>query len=374
MTQRKSILTVVFLIAGIALPLISCNTAIKEVIAERNADATATAELVQRATINAVTTQIGAGPFISTANAMQAQMKTASAAFPKTRAALQTQMASEPTSPPTHATMPPVSPAPSAAPISAIITFTVAPTTTLKLGDTITAVWETRATQTVLCPYVMTPTGPYEQTAACVDVPLSGSHSFTIQASDLIWDGILLRVANQNENERALMPLVLGCQGLRDWFMSPPRASCPENAPLASKGLAQPFENGWMLWTENPNRLYVFYNESFTHGTFEFRENAAAFTPDNATENTNVAPPPDLFAPVGTFGEIWQNKIDGFADVRARLGWGTSPATNVDATYQCARSNPSFRLWTCYLNAPSGQVWMLRPDSSAQVHFLWSAQ
>jgi hypothetical protein len=57
--------------------------------------------------------------------------------------------------------------------------------------------------------------------------------------------------------------------------------------------------------------------------------------------------------------------------VRQRLGWATGPELAFETAYQCELATAYYRLWSCYLLGPGGKVLYLRPDSSAQVRFLW---
>lgn len=384
MSQTKSVFAFTLRIAFIACILIGCNSTAKNVAAEQHANETVAAELAKQATIRAVVTDVGAGPLIGTANALPQQMKTQSAAFPKTRAAMQTQMASTltDTNTPTpvatrsmqgNATPTPIElPAPIPPPASDMITFTVAPTTTQKLGDTVTAAWQAQGIQAVLCPYVMTPTGPVEKTAACADVPLTGTKTLTIEQDALAWDGLLLRVAGAEHSERVLIPLVIGCQGLRDWFMTPAPARCPQDHAVLSSAAFQPFERGFMVWTKNPDRFYVFTNHTPTSGAFEMLDARYSYKPGaSPDQRVGETPPPGLFEPVSGFGQIWRGELHGIENVRARLGWATAPESAFDTAYQCEMQNSFFRLWRCYLRAPDGKVWRLAPDSTAQAHFLW---
>lgn len=256
-----------------------------------------------------------------------------------------------------------------------IIAFRVVPTTTLAVGEVVRATWQARGDTAVLCPYVMTPSGPNEQTADCANVPLAGTRDITIQENKLHWNGLSLRVTNGPTTERALIPLVLGCRGLRDWFFEPAPPTCPEAAPLVSRAAVQFFERGMMIWMQNPDRFYVFYNDTPTSGTFDWRDAPYTFhagaSPDN---RVNEPPPPGRVEPVSGFGQIWRGEMEGFDNVRARLGWATAPEFSFDTAYQCAMPNPAFRLWTCYVRAPDGKILRLRPDSTAQVRFIWEEQ
>lgn len=255
---------------------------------------------------------------------------------------------------------------------SAIISFTAVPTTTLALGDQIQLRWRTRSGQVALCPYIMTPQGPAEQARDCSKESQEGSKNISVTEKDLVWNGMLLRVTTGQTTERSLVPLTLGCQGLRNWFFSPSPAKCPETLPQNSSAAAQPFEHGLMLWTQEPDRFYIIYDAAMQSGVFESATAPYSFragaSPDNRVGET---PPSGRYEPISGFGQVWRSEIEGLQNIRERLGWATAPEYSFNTAYQCELPNPTFRLWTCYLRRPDGKVLRLRPDSTAQVHFLW---
>lgn len=327
----------------------------------------------------------GAAPSV-TASATRTALRATMTASVPTLTATETASSAARTTP-TAANKPPASTAlpvpaptlslllsPGGAPPS-ILEFIVVPTTTVRLGDVITATWHAQVPGE-LCSFVITTGGPSEMIDACVHVPPSVSRALKIQGKDLAWDGLLLRVTKEQVVQRTLLPLVLGCQRLHDWFITPPLERCPASDARIGDAYAQPFERGWVLWTRVPNQLAVFYQNDARGGEFQFLVNADDYTPDlSAVAQDIVTPPAGLYAPVGTFGEIWRDKATFATRVRERLGWATAPVSKFESAYQCVwpRSYGS-KLWTCYLRAPDGQVWLLHPDSTAQVHFLWSVR
>jgi hypothetical protein len=264
-----------------------------------------------------------------------------------------------------------IPPAPSPSPVAAtIIAFSAAPTTTQRLGETITLSWQAQGSEATLCPYVLTIAGPAPQAAACIDVPLAGARTMTVSESALAWDGLLLRVTGGVTAAQATAPVTLGCQGLYDWFFAKAPARCPGAAAVSTRAAAQPFEHGVMIWLEQPDRFYVFYDE--TPRVFEWLEAPYRFKPGASPHNRiGVTPPAGRFEPVSGFGQLWRDEIEGAFDVRGRLGWATAAEFSFTARYQCARPAASGRLWTCFLSTPDGKVLALRPDSTAQVRFIW---
>ena len=301
----------------------------------------------------------------------------ASSATPTAVAPTVTATAAGPAASPT-----PVAPraTPTAAPLPSpkpagprIVAFTAAPTTTQRLGETITFTWQAQGGQATLCPFVLGMGGPALLTPACVAVPPVGSRTITVTQDDLAWDGMSLRVTSGAASAQSVVTLTLGCQGLYDWFFANPPARCPQDAATTSPAAAQRFERGLMIWLAQPDRFYVFYDE--TPQVFQWTDAPYRFNPGASPDNrVGVAPPTGLFEPVSGFGQLWRGEFQEIESLRSRLGWARAPEFSFTAHYQCARPLASGRLWTCFLAAPDGRVLTLRPDSSAQVHFLWEAR
>lgn len=254
----------------------------------------------------------------------------------------------------------------------AILAFSVVPTKTLALGDILHVEWKTRGKPAVLCPYILTPAGPSEPPGTCVVVPPQGSRNISVTAKDLNWSGLLLRVKTGTTTERALVRLVLGCRGFRDWFFRPLPPTCPEDKAIRSPAVAQRFEHGLVVWMQNPERFYAFYDTDQDSGMFEWATGPFSFqsgaSPDNRIGET---PPAGRYEPEREIGELWRGEVEGLNNFRARLGWGTAPQADFETAYQCELRNPAFRLWSCFLQLPDGKVLRLNPDSTAQVHFVW---
>lgn len=370
----KFLLYSLFFVAVTLGGLTACGGQANSVTADRTATVIAVVTRDAPATVQAIATDVdasGISTSLATGN-QYAATGTALASLP-TVTPKPTQIR------PTAARSTPTAPLPphtnSTVTASAIITFSVVPTTTRALGDKIQVAWQTRLGQVTLCPFLTTPQGPVEMTGACSSVPAEGNQSITIGESDLGWTGLLLRVTDGQTIERSLIPLTFGCQGFRDWFFTPAPTKCPQAVALNSPAAAQTFEHGLMLWTKNPDTFYVLDDTDKQSGTFEFVNAPYTFntgaSPDNRMGET---PPAGLFEPVSGFGQLWRGELQGLESVRPRLGWETAPEKAFDSHYQCELPNPSFALWTCYLNRPDGKILRLHPDSTAQVHFLWDVK
>lgn len=275
-----------------------------------------------------------------------------------------------PTAPQARATPSPTPKSPSPTPAGpSILAFAAAPTTTQRLGETIALSWQAQGDQASLCPFVLGLGGPAPLASACVEAPLAGSRTITVTEEALDWDGMSLRVTQGAAAAQAVVTLTLGCQGLVDWFFAHPPPRCPQAAAITSPAAGQRFEAGLMIWLQQPDRFYVFFDE--TPPVFQWVEAPYRFHPGaSAANRVGEAPPAGLFEPVSGFGQLWRGEIEGVESLRSRLGWASGPEFGFTSHYQCAR--PLGRLWTCFLAGPDGQVLVLRPDSSAQARFLWA--
>ncbi len=254
----------------------------------------------------------------------------------------------------------PLAPGPSptaSQPAFRIAYFTVAPTNTLAAGDPLSIAWDASGEQASLC-FIAAP-GP----TGCRDVPLTGSTTVTVTEEMLTDTGVGLRVSAGGAFTWSIVDLQFEC-GARDWFFENHPTHCPQEAPTSAHAAAQYFEHGTMVWTETPDRFYVFFVEG---NEYVFADAPYDFV---TAEPVNATPPPGYYEPVSGFGKVWRGELRAFetVDVRGRLGWATAPEFAFDTVQQCDRHG---RLWSCYLRGPDGGVLWLHPDSSAQVRFLW---
>ena len=260
-----------------------------------------------------------------------------------------------------------VEPASTTAEIPQVISFTVIPTTTHTLGEKISLAWETIGTQAAICPIMGT--GPVE--SKCLDVPLAGTTTITVDESALGWTGLGLRVKTAQTFVWSAVTVHLQCQGFRDWFFDNPPARCPEAPPVNSPAAAQHFERGLMIWVKQPDRFYIFYNGNEKTRVFDWIIGPYSFKPGASVNNSvGETPPPGYYEPVSGFGQVWRGEVEGVQGVRQRLGWATEPEFGYNTAYQC-ETPAVLRYWICYLRSPDGKVLRLHPDSTAQVRFNW---
>ncbi|MGD9145790.1 MAG: hypothetical protein PVI80_09540 [Anaerolineae bacterium] len=297
---------------------------------------------------------------------------TASATSPAPTATSPSPTASAPPAAPQPSPTPSPSPAPTTLPEPQILSFTIAPTTTQNIGDQIFMAWEALGQGAAICPLLGS--GPVE--AECQDVPLQGDSTFTTDESSMAYLGFALRVTGADTKAWSAVYTHLQCQDLRAWFFDHPPERCPAAPALHSYAAGQYFEHGFMVWVEDTDEFYIFYQGPDQAGFQTFERLVGLQLKPGASQDNRVPddPPPGYLQPVSGFGLLWRGEVDNLStDVRQRLGWATAPEFGFDTAYQCAtRAHP--RSWSCYLRGPSGELLHLHPDSTAQVRLLWQEE
>jgi hypothetical protein len=292
-----------------------------------------------------------------------APLNTATMAPPPTATATVAPPTSTNTPPPTNSPIATSTPSSTPAPtqvIPVVFNFSITPTTTQRIGDRITMMWQAAGEQAAICP-LQGPRGPLEN--LCVKVPLSGSRTVTVDESMLSYFGFLLRITSGTTESGADVNVRFQCQGLRDWFFQNHPASCPAANAQMSEAAAQPFEHGLMIWTKASDTFYVFFNG----GDPQLLEFGPPLLKSGASPNNRVGGAPEgRVEPVSGFGMLWRGEFQEFSNVRQRLGWGLQPEFAYTSTYQCDRD-----IYFCYLRVPNNKILQLHPDSSARVHYNW---
>jgi hypothetical protein len=157
-----------------------------------------------------------------------------------------------------------------------------------------------------------------------------------------------------------------------NWFFLQPRpASCPLNAPNASNGVYQTFQNGTMIWVGSQDAIYVMYNDLLAPRWEVFRD----YFEDGMPEESGgySAPAPNLYQPRRGFGMLWRNS----EAVRNRIGWATiqqeqpysvQVQTSKDGSIFVSAPSanlfgllPSGTGWTLYSMQSSGSVFLQTP-------------
>jgi hypothetical protein len=280
--------------------------------------------------------------------------------------------------------IPPAAPAPLPTPVSKVVPrlldFTLAPTTALTVGDVISVTWQTVAEQAELCLFSGRP-------VYCQPVPVSGSRVITVDETLLTQaiGGVWLNVTAAGQSSGIFGELKFQCRYA--WFFDSPSLGCPEAPPLYSRAAAQYFGHGLMIWTEQPDQFYVFFDENHQFARFDaewVKEPGFLAPPEPPPMPTGIAPtpqpwptapPPSASEPVGGFGRVWQYSWryeNGLpVTVRQDIGWATGPEFEFETATQCALGTAAYHTWTCYVRNPTGVVLSYAPQSTVRDRWYW---
>ena len=88
----------------------------------------------------------------------------------------------------------------------------------------------------------------------------------------------------------------------------------------------QVFQNGYMLWREDADRIYILYNNRTQQS---FRDD---FVEGTDPDNRGLIPPaPNLQEPRRGFGKVWHEKLGGPG---AAVGWATEREVGFELVVQ----------------------------------------
>jgi hypothetical protein len=264
---------------------------------------------------------------------------------------------------PAHTTAPSTGPT--------IVAFQISPSVTTNVGDVLDMSWQAKGERAEICP--VGATGPVED--RCRDVPLSGSTEWTTNEEAMSYSGFALRAWSDTSSTLKVVEVKLQCQNLRQWFFPNPPQNCPADQAATSYAVGQYFEHGFMIWTEEPDSFYVFYEVQDAEGfqTFDWVLDPQSMLKPGASPDNRVGeqPPTGLFEPVSGFGMVWRGEVNGIrSDVRERLGWATEPEFAFESARQCMTLS-LMDYSVCFQRGPRGEILRLHPDSTAQVRFVW---
>lgn len=279
---------------------------------------------------------------------------------------------------------PPASPAllptPAGEVIPRIIDVTISPTTALTIGDVISVTWQTVGEQVDICFLSGTPN-------FCRPGPASGSEAITVDESLFTSSvsGLWLSVTGNGTSTGIFEALDFQCRNT--WFYAEASGGCPEAAPIYSHAAAQYFEHGLMIWSEQPDQFYIFFDDDHAFTRFEsewVKDPNFLATPEPLPTPTGVvptpepwpaAPPPGLFEPTGGFGRVWQvfwRYEDNLpVAVRQDIGWATGPEFAFETAYQCAMGTAAYGPWSCAVRGPTGAVLNFAPQSTVRDRWVW---
>ena len=277
----------------------------------------------------------------------------------------------ETVAPPPPTATPTMTQPPTPTPGPTILAFQITPTVTANVGDVLAMSWQATGERAEICP--VGASGPIEQ--RCRAVSVSGSTEWTTDEEAMSYSGFALRAWSGTINTLKVVEVKLQCQNLRQWFFPNPPQNCPAAQAATSYAAGQYFEHGFMIWTQEPDTFYVFYQGQDAAGfqTFDWVIDPDSQLKPGASPDNRVGEPPPaaLFEPVSGFGMVWRGEINGISpDVRQRLGWATEPEFAFDSAHQCMTLS-LMHYWVCFQRGPRGEILRLYPDSTAQVRFVW---
>jgi hypothetical protein len=213
-------------------------------------------------------------------------------------------------------------PAPTATPVPPqILSFTAVPAAAT-LGSTIAVNWSAEGASAILC--VRVGSG-YPNN--CFETAVSGSYTLPVESDfreNIVFNLYVYNTAGQEAHASVYVPL--DCPDDL-WFFDNPPDGCPREDAVETFAAAQYFEGGWMLWLEETDTIYAFYEPQRTYGVFY----PGFGDPDDpAADNSDYDPPDGLYVPVRGFGLAWRN----YSYTRELLGWALAPEFGFDTVYQ----------------------------------------
>ena len=216
-------------------------------------------------------------------------------------------------------------------------------------GETITLSWETSRATTVTLYHLFG--GVF---SSFWDVPPNGSMPYTISSDSRNSENFALYASNNDfPFTSASLTLPLTCPFT--WFFAPAPDVCPQEAALLSASAEQQFEQGYMIWVAEEDRIYVLFDDTlFTDGWAVYEDN---WDEGDPVDDPSLVPPPGFFQPQRGFGLVWREQ----PQVRDRLGWAVAPEWGGSTAVQ----RTSYTKYNhIYLKALDNNVWHLFPERS----------
>jgi hypothetical protein len=250
-----------------------------------------------------------------------------------------------------------------------VLAFGVSPLVTENVGDVVSISWRATGERAELCPLRHGPV-----TARCQEVPLKGSREFVTDEESTSYAGFGLKVSAGEQVAWGTASVHFQCKNLRPWFFPDPPLICPAEEAVESYAAGQYFERGLMIWVEDTDLFYVFYEGEDAYGRQSFDQVSAQNVKPGASEAERVGeePPPGLYEPVSGFGLVWRGEVEGVdPQVRERLGWATAPEVGFTMPYQC-QTMVVTGAWTCYLEGPGGEVIRHGSVTTAGYPLVWA--
>lgn len=117
------------------------------------------------------------------------------------------------------------------------------------------------------------------------------------------------------------------------------RPATPVPAKVVTSVAAyQTFEHGFMLWTANDDRIYLFAK---LYGAGDITWSYALTDYQAISDTVSETPPTGLFKPVRGFARAWNHNRSGLKE--SPFGWATAPETAITATLTTRTEYDLFR-------------------------------
>jgi hypothetical protein len=99
---------------------------------------------------------------------------------------------------------------------------------------------------------------------------------------------------------------------------------CPISALQTTWAADQFFQHGYMLWRQDADRIYVFFDNDTVQSFEDLWESPQP-------ECRGVTPPPVLYEPCRGFGKVWHDELGG---PNAAVGWAVEEEVGFDLVVQ----------------------------------------
>lgn len=210
-------------------------------------------------------------------------------------------------------------------------------------GDSVTVSWEAEGSAARLCAVYA-----FNATIECMDVPLQGQETLTLRDQDPVadhWVDYELEVRNDYLLATESIRVLVECHN--PWFRAGLSSWCPGGKVQENPAIAQSFENGLIITTNNYAQIF-------------FDDAAPACRGINGlggvTADTESLTPPDgRFLPAPSIAPLWLGDLRGGDDVRERLGWATAPAHAFTQQIQCEQTPEGSG--DCFVTSGDGRVY-----------------
>ena len=110
------------------------------------------------------------------------------------------------------------------------------------------------------------------------------------------------------------------------------RLGCPLQPETDRELVEQNFEHGWMIWVKSPDEapstIFAIFRDE-TRQTYVWQDFKDTWREGDPLSG-GATPPEGRYEPVRGFGKVWRDN----PQVRAALGWGTTPEEAVTGAYQ----------------------------------------